>query len=777
MSSGTKSAETFIRGGQTTQHWLRMAGQVVRGTIIFGVLVFGAVYTILCLNTYELAKIHETLGYEIARFMVEVRGSPNHEVRYKDADLGWITRAAEVIYLDAGLRELSANYQAKASELAWLAVPPGVLAGVIAAIVFVVTGRGLQQDTHIRGTRLVSRKDLERWSRAKWKDYARRFGKGFKKAPRYTIAGIPFPPNAVEAQTSICGTVGTGKSNAIKELLDTVRQLNGKAIIYDRMGAYVRDFYDPSCDVILNPLDHRSRGWSPFLEAQTPSFFTQLAEVFIPDRPGASEPFWSQAARIVFDYAAQEIYRSGNWSNARLRDAILQIPSDQLAALIQATPGHHFFNEEISKTADSIRANLIAELRFLEHLRDDGDPFSIREWVKDDNKRGFVFLTGNAEQAAATRNLISACFEVAANALMTSGETNDPRIWFIMDEVPTLNRMPFLPKSLAEIRQFGGAFVVGYQVYSQLEDIYGDKAAQTIVGNLNNRIVFNTPDADTAEHLSKSLGSEDVEERRENITVGAHESRDGVGFMSHRTERRVVTPSQIQSLAQFQGYIRFAYDAPTAFVEFDPYSLDGAPQPTFVAYGGSDRGDGAMTSEAMLEGAGTNPSAWEQDKEEHEGFEQYRARMVDAGLALYATDAGNDATLMVHFRKCRAKGFKLNDIGPPARVVPMLGRAEPARSAALSVNENIPHIFPPAPKPEPETSLNAVGKAQDISSAPAPPIVQPCQNEDREQSGTKAVGVAPPIPDVLIQSGGHYTPSAPEHAAAIQSALGRLMRT
>ncbi|NOR61564.1 MAG: type IV secretion system DNA-binding domain-containing protein [Rhodobacteraceae bacterium] len=115
----------------------------------------------------------------------------------------------------------------------------------------------------------------------------------------------------------------------------------------------------------------------------------------------------------------------------------------------------------------------------------DGKPFSIRAWVKT-SETGFVFLTGDAEHAAATRNIISTLFEVGANALMTCPESHDPKIWFLMDEVPTLNRMPFLAKSLAEIRQFRGAFVVGYQVYSQLEDIYGDKAAQTILGNLKN---------------------------------------------------------------------------------------------------------------------------------------------------------------------------------------------------------------------------------------------------------------------------------------------------
>ncbi|WP_250637037.1 type IV secretion system DNA-binding domain-containing protein [Cereibacter sphaeroides] len=35
---------------------------------------------------------------------------------------------------------------------------------------------------------------------------------------------------------------------------------------------------------------------------------------------------------------------------------------------------------------------MIAELRFLEFLRDDGELFSAREWVKSE-RPGFVFLT------------------------------------------------------------------------------------------------------------------------------------------------------------------------------------------------------------------------------------------------------------------------------------------------------------------------------------------------------------------------------------------------
>lgn len=672
------SPDQFIRGGQTTQHWIRMAIQVLRSAIAFAALVFSVVYGGLCLAYYEIALLHVTWAHWLASFFVENRGEADHVIRYRHPLHGWVNEEAAVIFQNLDFLEVRAAYQEMAISFAWWALVPAVAAALLAGFVFYMSGRKLDGDAHVRGTRLVTEKELQQWVKAKWKDYFKRFGKERKKGPFYTVADIRFPPNAVEAQTAICGTVGTGKTTCIKELLGTVRDLGGRAIIYDRMGSLVRDFYDPATDVIINPFDARSRAWSPFQEAERPEFFTQMAEVLIPDRPGASgDPFWTQAARIVFDYAAQTLLKEGHTSNAALRSAILNIPGEQLAELIEATPGRHFLNEEIAKTAGSIRANLIAELRFLEFLRDDAEPFSIRMWVKS-SETGFVFLTGDAEHAAATRNVISTLFEVAANALMTCDEANDPRVWFMMDEVPTLNKMPFLAKSLAEIRQFGGAFVVGYQVYSQLEDIYGEKGAQTIVGNLNNRIVFNTPDARTADLFSQSLGSEDVEERRETITVGAHEARDGVGFMSQRTERRIVTASQIQSLPQFEGYIRFAYDAPAAFVRFKPVERAGTAE-KFIPYHGGSFAKGSMDVGAANQTAGedqpNSPSSFSglSLENQHAEFEAWRARLVASGLEIYAGEGVDEVALWEHFASSRRAGESVSDIGPPSFTGHLMG--------------------------------------------------------------------------------------------------------
>lgn len=582
----------FIRGGQTTQHFWAMASQVLSTGLKVSAAIYVVCFVGLIALNFQLEEVNEGYLYWLADLNVSTLNQPEFMLTYVTQDGVTHNDAAIRIMQNKALHQKYDDYAAEAEFYYEISFVPAVLAGLAMVVYFSFLGRRLADTEHIRGSRLVSPKELDLWSQRKWRDY-------FKNVPakkgtrRYTLAGIPFPPNTVEAQTGIFGTVGVGKTNAMKELLATIRAENGRAIIYDKMGAFVRNYYNPETDIILNMFDARSVSWSPFLEAETPEAFAQIAEVMIQQKPGANDPFWSITARLVFEYAARGLMKQNLRTNTALRNAILTMPAEALQALVQNTPGALFFGESIQKTSASIRANMIAELRFLEFLRDDGiRPFSMRDWVKSE-RPGFVFLTGDAEHSAATRNVISTVIEVAANALMTGPERRDPSLWFFLDEVPSLNRLPFLPTKLAEIRQFGGAFVLGYQVYSQLEDLYGDKAAQSISGTLNNRIVFNTPDARTARLFSDSLGLSDIIEHRETISFGADVTRDGNTLNAQRVERPIVTASEIQSLPQFKAYIRFGYDAPTALVQFPPIiSKDIAP--AIVRYEGKGFAVGSM---------------------------------------------------------------------------------------------------------------------------------------------------------------------------------------
>lgn len=687
-----------------------MATQVVKYSLTVALAAFLITFCVLVYKNYTMAGVRMTLAYGLAEFNVEKRGTEDRQLQYVDAQNKRIVRTAGQIYSDQEMRQLYDIYSYNARRFIWIAMVPATIAFVVVFLIFVIVGRSLKEEEHIRGARLVTPRELKAWSRAKWKSYEKKFGRDVKKGPRYTLAGIPFPPNAVEAQIGITGTVGVGKTNAMHELLNTIRDAGGRAIIYDRMGGLLRDHYDSAHDIILNPFDERSVGWSPFNEVVSAEGFAQIAEVMIPDHPGSNDNFWTQAARLVFQYAARELAKSGNTTNADLRSAIMNIPSDELAEIVAPTPGVHFFGENVARTSASIRANMITELRFLEYLRDDARAFSIRDWIVND-RPGFVFLTGDAEKAAATRNVISTVMEVAANALMTTEESRDPKVWFFLDEVPTLNRLPFLPKSLAEIRQFGGAFVVGYQVFSQLEDIYGPKAAETISGVLNNRVVFNTPDFNTAQRSSRSLGEEDVLEMNENLTLGAHDTRDGVGIMARRTQRPIVTAAEIQSLPQFYAYFRAAYDAPTARVKFHPVPTE-AKTDKFIPYRGTGFDEGGMSVSA------TNAEI-DQGTCVESGFASLHPTEQRAEFLGWVERVRPDGKQGIEdpeqiserewywqqFATCRVRGLSGKEITPPNPLSGFAGNSAKSKREAVSLpypdKEAQPAPKPVAPEPEP----------------------------------------------------------------------------
>jgi hypothetical protein len=315
-----------------------MAAQVIRTSLFICVAVFTISYTALIATNYEVRYMRETFATWLANYNVTV-GNPEKIVTYVDYQEDRRSRISSDIAQDERMNAVAERYRSSAKLYALYAAGFGLLTFILSLGIFFWVGQGIGENEHVRGSRLISQDMLKRWSERKWKEYRKRFGGKSKADKPYTITGIPFPPNAVEAQTGIFGTVGVGKTNAMKELLTTIRERNGRAIIYDRMGSLVRDFYDPETDIIINPFDARSKAWSPFYEADNPAAIAQIAEVMIPQRPGQSDPFWSQTARLVFEYSARSILKRKNPTNAELRRAIMTISAVELGSgLIKLDP-------------------------------------------------------------------------------------------------------------------------------------------------------------------------------------------------------------------------------------------------------------------------------------------------------------------------------------------------------------------------------------------------------------------------------------------------------
>lgn len=133
------------------------------------------------------------------------------------------------------------------------------------------------------------------------------------------------------------GTVGAGKSEVIRRLANYARQRGDMVVIYDRSGEFVKSYYDPSIDKILNPLDARCAAWDLWKECLTQPDFDNTANTLIP--MGTKEdPFWQGSGRTIFAEAAYLMRNDPNRSYSKLVDTLLSIKIEKLRTFLRNSP-------------------------------------------------------------------------------------------------------------------------------------------------------------------------------------------------------------------------------------------------------------------------------------------------------------------------------------------------------------------------------------------------------------------------------------------------------
>ncbi|MDV3002846.1 MAG: hypothetical protein N5P05_004501 (plasmid) [Chroococcopsis gigantea SAG 12.99] len=121
------------------------------------------------------------------------------------------------------------------------------------------------------------------------------------------------------------------------------------------------------------------------------------------------------------------------------------------------------------------------------------------------------------------RDVLAPLFATIINLLVNRNmalQRKDP-IFFILDELPTLY-LPYLKNWPNEHRSKGLCLVAGIQNKTQVEGMYGEVEARTIIGAFGTRIYMNPQDIDTAEWISRALGDQEVtlKSRGRSVTSG-----------------------------------------------------------------------------------------------------------------------------------------------------------------------------------------------------------------------------------------------------------------
>ncbi|HAY0608541.1 TPA: type IV secretion system DNA-binding domain-containing protein, partial [Escherichia coli] len=283
------------------------------------------------------------------------------------------------------------------------------------------------------------------------------------------------------------------------------------------------------------------------------------------------DPFWQSSARTIFSAVAYRQKKNGIHSYNALLRTLLAIDLKALRDYLAGTEASNLVEEKVEKTAISIRSvltNYVKALRYLQGIERTGRrPFTIREWMSTVNdpqntRHGWLWVTSNARQHESLKPLISMWLAQAANCLLGMGENQHRRIWFIYDELPSLNKLPELPGVLAEARKFGGCFVLGFQAKAQMDYTYGKEFADAMLGLVNTRYFFRSPSSTEAEWVQREIGQRRDKVFSEQYSYGADTVRDGVSFSKVEEDRYLVNYTDIQKLPNLHCYVTFPGEYP-----------------------------------------------------------------------------------------------------------------------------------------------------------------------------------------------------------------------
>lgn len=566
MKQPTRSqGNHFTRGGQITFHSIRMFFQI-NNALIKGIMlgVVGLTVLLTWLRAPDNAalsifyfwrnKIYEGLGKPIDS-TVTTFWSGQRYVGTLESQLN-----------NKVLIELYDNtlFQAQVNFLVAMAI--GFIALVLVMRFFRAQGEKQSEDFHVRGFQLAPPETITKELKKRAKAHKKQ-GLGDGSISTFKIDGLALFKREFEVQhLLIDGTTGVGKSVAIRKLLRWIRSRGDKAIVYDKGCTFTSKFYDPNKDILLNPFDERCANWDVWCDAFEAPDFENMAAALIPQH-GDGDPFWVDSARTIFSSTAYRMSIDDKpLTTERLLHLMLTSELETLGTYLKGSEAASLVSNKIEKTAISIKsvlATYIKSLRFLDGLNEKDNQgklkrkkFSITKWVQDDTQKGFLFLSSNAQQHASLRPLISTWLAVASNAILGLETDESRRIWVIMDEMPSLHKLPELGSIIAEVRKFGGCYVIGLQSYAQLVKTYGKNAADEMFDLLNSRFYFRAPSAEMAQISSKDLGEQEVDVSKENISYGANTLRDGVSIGHQTITRPVVSSSEIQAMDDLQCYLR-----------------------------------------------------------------------------------------------------------------------------------------------------------------------------------------------------------------------------
>ena len=93
---------------------------------------------------------------------------------------------------------------------------------------------------------------------------------------------------------------------------------------------------------------------------------------------------------------------------------------------------------------------------------------------------------------------------------MNEGHSGNKPVWFVLDELASLQRLPQLITAITENRKSNNPMVLGFQGKAQLEALYGH-LAEVMLSQPATKIFLKTSEPNAAEWISSAIGEMEIE--------------------------------------------------------------------------------------------------------------------------------------------------------------------------------------------------------------------------------------------------------------------------
>src|ERR1700676_952371 len=383
-------------------------------------------------------------------------------------------------------------------------------------------------------------------------------------------AMIRIPKRAEAQHMQIIADTGGGKTVILLQILRQIKHRGDSAIVYDPARDFVRRFYDPKRGVvILNPLDKRCPYWGPSEELRRRSEAKALAvSLFQPPQDRKGE-FFIESPQKIFAFLM---------AYGPTPEELVKWMSDpqEIDRRLKGTEHAHLINPTAHDQRSGVLGSLglVADsLRLLPKKGEGNGEWSASEWAE--TRQGWIFITSLPTDREALKPLHSLWIDLLVLRLLNEPKEGQKRVWFVIDELASLQKLPQLHTAITENRKSNNPVVLGFQGKAQLEVLYGH-LAEVMLSQPATSIWLKTKEPAASEWVSKFIGKVEIERLRETHFDG---SRAGRNFALDRQVEPLVMESEISGLPDLHAYMKYEnyvtrfsfpyFDMPVVTSDFD----------------------------------------------------------------------------------------------------------------------------------------------------------------------------------------------------------------